>query len=174
MTREEEPREGQQDRGSSRWETYHSFERVAGSLGIPEELWQEPAVKSFIEVNRQVQVLKSTLHWRTEPQNATDSGPSETPTLRNRYAAISKLVRVSEIILKDGLEYTPIAASESDRTYVGELLNFALDRLGYGLTVVDTKEGPRQNPGSDGIIDVPPTPTPAPTRLAPGDLGDAK
>jgi hypothetical protein len=136
MTEREKGAEDRQDSGSE-WRDYYAFEAVAARMGIPRNMWEQPKVQQFVEVNRQVNILQATVAQRTEQQSGKSSGPNGTPSLQERYYAVSKLARVAEIVLKDGLDYDPIAMSESDRKYVGELLTFALKRLDYGLQVVD-------------------------------------
>src|SRR5829696_6109987 len=123
MTEREKGSEDQQN-SSSEWGDYYGFEAVAARMGIPQNLWEQPGVQQFVEVNRQVNILQATVAHRTEQENGKSTGPSGTPSLQERYYAVSKLARVAEIVLKDGLEYNPIAMSESDRKYVGELLAF--------------------------------------------------
>jgi hypothetical protein len=142
MTEQERrPGEPEQNQGRT-WEELHSFEPVASDLGIPEERWTEPAVRYFIEVNRQVKILKSTLEHRIYPvEGSTHSGPQGTPSLDQRYSALTKIARVAEIFLEDGSYASPVAQSETDRKYVGQLLTQALTRLNYDMKVVDTRVG---------------------------------
>jgi hypothetical protein len=164
MKEREGSSEGQQNRGSAWREAHYSFGAVASRLGIPQNMWEHPDVRQFVDVNRQVNILQEALGRRTERQSGRSSGSNETPSIDQRYYAVSKLARVAEIILKDGLEYNPIAASEGDRRYVGELVTSALERLNYGMKVVDTKDGQQGQDtiADNSVIDVPSAPVSEP------------
>src|SRR4051812_18309003 len=107
------------------WDDLYSFEHIAAEYGIPPEQRNIPAVRFFIEVNRRVKVLQGMLtqeDWGTEPAWARSSGPEGTPSLEQRFLAVSHLTEVMGIFLKDGIRYhnPAVINSEDDRQFLAE------------------------------------------------------
>ncbi|GEM_PF-5634092 len=125
-----------------------TFSDTAILLGIPQERWNDPTVRKFVEFHNRLAELQVDLTNAVAKNSRFLSGSDSSNTLAkqrdllgqpdmgislaSRYEFAELLLRSAIMVMKEGMGSRP----GDNRPYVQEKLNVALRRLGGGYEVV--------------------------------------
>jgi hypothetical protein len=141
MTERADRPRGQQDTRHEHTRHY-SFEATAVRLGIPPELWEQPAVRQLIAGVNQVDNLQVDL--LSASSSSSDQEANGTPSLAERYQAAGQLASIISAVLTDGFNNAPpIATTPERRGELQQQANYVFNR--YGLAVMDTTQQDQEN-----------------------------